>query len=234
MAETLTNAPICATQKCKRPLTFLEETNCWRCLVCNPIVKTAPTVKKKDKYIDVKLTEDMVVKIIKEQIGSAKVISLSEDQIREIVQDELANWHIQRPPVTKNETEQIFKDEYANPSKRELTEAETKIIDTGTRALAEKMVEKERGVAETIPPSSAVPKEPTWRQRAKELGVPLHKEPAGSGMRKKEDVLADMERLGEPPIEETETISAKELLGNIEKVDKDETVSEELRTEEQG
>lgn len=32
----------------------------------------------------------------------------------------------------------------------------------------------------------------TWRQQAKELGIPLHKEPPGSGMRKKEDVLADI------------------------------------------
>ena len=35
-------------------------------------------------------------------------------------------------------------------------------------------------------------KELTWRQQAKELGIPLHKEPPGSGMRKKEDVLADI------------------------------------------
>lgn len=36
------------------------------------------------------------------------------------------------------------------------------------------------------------PVESTWRQKAKELGIPVHKEPPGSGMRKKEDVLADI------------------------------------------
>ncbi|MCK5016957.1 MAG: hypothetical protein KAS32_07775 [Candidatus Peribacteraceae bacterium] len=36
------------------------------------------------------------------------------------------------------------------------------------------------------------PAEQTWRQQAKELGIPLHKEPPGSGMRKKEDVLVDI------------------------------------------
>ena len=183
MPETMTEpktaepqAPICATQKCKRPLTRLgPPQNCWRCLVCNPIAKTAPTVKKRNKYIDVTLTEDMVREIIKEERMTLGEMTtpLGEDQIREIVQDELANWHIQKPPVTRDE------------------------------------------IAETIAPSSTV--EPTWRQRAKELGVPLHKEPAGSGMRKKEDVLSDMERLGEPPIEET-----------------DAQIPEELRTEEQG
>ena len=166
-------APICATQKCKRPLTRLgPPQNCWRCLVCNPIAETAPTVKKRQKYIDVTLTEEMVREIIKEEFGSVST-GIDEEKIREIVQDELANWHIQKPSVTRDE------------------------------------------IAETIAPSSAV--EPTWRQRAKELGVPLHKEPAGSGMRKKEDVLADMERLGEPPIEET-----------------DAQIPEKLRTEEQG
>jgi len=139
-------------------------------------------MEKRKKYIDVTMTEERVVEIIKEQIGSAKVISLSEDQIREIVQDELANWHIQKPPVTRDE----------------IAEATS-----------------EGGTFEELPMS--VPKPETWRQRAKVLGIPLHKEPTGSGMRKKEDVLADMARLGEPPIEET-----------------DAQIPEELRTEEQG
>ena len=35
--------------------------------------------------------------------------------------------------------------------------------------------------------------EKTWRQRAKELGVSLMKEPLGTGARKKKEVLADIE-----------------------------------------
>jgi len=33
----------------------------------------------------------------------------------------------------------------------------------------------------------------TWRQRAKKMGIPLHRE--SGGMRKKEEVLADMEKV---------------------------------------
>jgi len=74
---------------------------------------------------------------------------LGEERIREIIQDELADWHIQKPPVTRNE------------------------------------------IAETIPPSSEVPKPETWLQKAKRLGVPTHQETGG--IRKKGDVLADIE-----------------------------------------
>lgn len=171
-------APICATQKCKRPLTRLgPPQNCWRCLVCNPIAKTAPTMEKRKKYIDVTLTEWMVREIIKEELSSVSASKLAaadginDDKIREIVQDELANWHIQKPPMTRDE-----------------------II--GTAGVSGS------GQTEIIKPT--VITGPTWRQRAKELGISLHKEPPGAGMRKKEDVLNDMARLGESPIEEPE------------------------------
>ena len=172
--KTEQQAPICATQKCKKPLTRLgPPQNCWRCLVCNPIAKTAPTVKKKDKYIDVKLTKEMVREIIKEELSSVST-GINEEKIREIVIDEMANWHIQKPPVTRDE----------------IAEA------TGAS-------EPESNVHIDVQVPTVKPE--TWRQRAKELGVPLHKEPAGSGMRKKEDVLADMARLGEPSQETEET-----------------------------
>ena len=200
MEETLTNAPICGTQKCKRPLTFLgPPQNCWRCLVCNPITETRKTETPKRKYIDVTMTEDIVRKIIKEELQSVgkvesmTTITTDEERVREIVRDELADWHIPKPSVTKAEITTM----------------------TETPAINAKPVKPE-----------------TWLQKAKRLGVQTHNEGTG-GMRKKVDIMADMARLGEPS-QETETISAKELLRNIEKVDKDETVSEELRTEEQG
>ena len=179
MPETMTEptvaapqAPICATQKCKRPLTFLgPPQNCWRCLVCNPIRETKPTEKLKKQYIDVTMTEKMVREIIKEELQSLNKDTIDEEKIREIVMDEMANWHIQRPPATRDE------------------------------------------IAETIPPSSAVPKPETYMQKAKRLGVATHK-PEG-GIRKKADVLADIERLGEP---------SQEVENGVQ---------EELRTEEQ-
>lgn len=170
MVETTVtmDAPTCATQKCQRPLTRLgPPQNCWRCLVCNPIVEVKPTEKPERKYIDVIVTKEMVRDMIKDS-GAG----IDEERIREIVVDEMANWHIHQPPVTRDE------------------------------------------ITETIPPSSAAPKPETYMQAAKRMGVATHK-PEG-GIRKKADVLADMERLGEPPQER--------------KIDAQ--IPEELRTEE--
>ncbi len=149
MLETI-DAPICATQKCKRPLTRLGAPwNCWRCLVCNPIVEAKKTEPRKRRDVDRQLSEERVIEMIKE--SSTKVsVGLNEEEIREIIQDELQDWFIQKPPMTRDE------------------------------------------LAETIPTPSEVP-EPTWRQDAKDLGISLMKEPKGSGMRKKVDVLADIE-----------------------------------------
>ena len=129
MPETLTNIPKCKTQVCKRPLTYLEDSKCWRCLVCNPLpIEAPPAPEKEHKYLDVQMTEE---------------------RVREIVRDELMDWHWPTPVA-------------------EITQM----------------------------PEGKSPAEPveTWRQEAKRLGVPLHKEPKGSGMRKKEDVLADIAR----------------------------------------
>ena len=178
--ETLPQAPICATQKCKRPLTFLgPPQNCWRCLVCNPIRETKPTEKLKKKYIDVTITDKMVREIVKEELQSLSKDTIDEEKIREIVMDEMANWHIQKPPATRDE----------------ITEA----VGAGG------------GQTEVIEPT--VITGPTWRQRAKELSVPLNKETGGS--RLKVDVLADIEAA-------TKT----------EKVE-NEAIPEELRAEEQ-
>lgn len=190
------DAPICATQKCKRPLTKLgPPQNCWRCLVCNPIRKTKPTEIPKKKYIDVTITDKMVREIIKEELTAIKismpaatVAEEMEEKIREIVVDEMANWHIQKPPVTQDEI---------------IAMTETPVIN-----------------AKPV-------KDWTWLQKAKSLGIRTHNE-GGGGMRKKVDILADMERLGEPPPSE------KELLENIEKFDKAENVlaTEAKETEE--
>ena len=94
------DAPICKTQICKRPLTWLKESGCWRCLHCNPIREVKPTERRRKKYLDVTMTEDIVTELIKEQIGQT---SVDEERIREIVQDELANWHIPEPPMTRAE-----------------------------------------------------------------------------------------------------------------------------------
>lgn len=93
--------PICKTVNCKRELTYLEDTKCFRCLICNPITKTEPLKEKERKYVDVKLTEVRVREIIAE-------LTIGDERIREVVREELENWHIQKPPVTKA---QILDDE---------------------------------------------------------------------------------------------------------------------------
>lgn len=97
--EVQTNAPICKTQICKRPLTYMEKQKCWRCLICNPIPKDAPKPKKEKKFLDVKVTEEQVEKMIEEAVPAY----LNEKKIREIVQEELRNWHIQKSPATRDE-----------------------------------------------------------------------------------------------------------------------------------
>jgi hypothetical protein len=105
-------------------LTFDKKRQCKVCLACHPPQSaTPPPPKEKKKYLDVKMTEGQVIEIIK-------------DVVPDMIREELENWHIQRPPVTKKEIK-------------------------------------------------------TWRQEAKEMGVPLNKKTGG--MRKKVDVLAEIE-----------------------------------------
>lgn len=80
--------PLCKTVSCKRELTYMEETKCYRCLVCNPLPKAklaAPT-EEKSRYVDVPWTEE---------------------RIRAIVHDELQNWHVPKPSVTAKEVTKL-------------------------------------------------------------------------------------------------------------------------------
>ena len=141
MVETMTNAPVCKTQICKRPLTYLEEQGCWRCLVCNPMPKDVPKPIKEKKFLDVKTTEGQVAEMITKKL--TEHIEVSEEKIREIVRDELENWHIQKPPVTKDEIE----------------EYPTAVI---SQTINESRIEQAKE-----------PEPPDWRQQAKDLGIEL-------------------------------------------------------------
>ena len=84
MPEVITQ-PKC--RRCNGELTRDEQRNCWECLACYPKnrVQAAPP-KDEKKYIDVAMTEG---------------------RVREIVRDELENWHIQKPPIVKDEIEPV-------------------------------------------------------------------------------------------------------------------------------
>ena len=153
--QTEVDVPICKTQICKKPLTWMEKGQCWRCLRCNPIQKSVPTEVPESKYVDVKPDINKVQEMID--------VAISEDRIREIVQDELANWHIQKPLITISE-------------KDEINVIEKPIFTT---------------TSNDIPIEPEVVEE-TWRQKARRLGVKTHNDHTG-GARKKIDVLAEVE-----------------------------------------
>ena len=158
--ETKTNAPICKTKICNRPLSYIEKTGCWRCLVCNPWPKNVKTEEPVRKYVDQQMTEGRVKEILGQQ--------MTAEDVRKIVIDAMAEF---TPPES---------DPDYPPTRAEITQ------------IAESVT--------TIKPE-------TWRQKAKRLGVQTH-HPDGMGMRKKAEILADVEKL------------------------ENEAVSKELRTEE--
>jgi len=113
-------------QKCRRCNGVLvrdEKRDCLFCPICYPPNTAEPAPpQKKVKYVDVAMTEG---------------------RVREIVRDELENWHIQKPPVTKTET-------------KELTERHKPVVPLTMEGLQ---------TLESEPPN--------WREQAKELGILL-------------------------------------------------------------
>lgn len=165
--------------KCKRCNGELSEDLKRKCLVCltcypnalNPPIAPLP-VKDTKKYLDVKMTEEMV---------------------REICRDEMRNWHVQEPPVTAEETEVLTATEAIEQMKLDKKPEE----DTGARARPDP-----GGFDEMTPAQVKAAREGRlddepldWRAEAKKLGVPLNK-PTG-GARKKIEVLADIKAKNE-------------------------------------
>lgn len=89
---------------CRAELMRDEKRGCSYCPRCHPLQKPAPPVKEKPKnYVDVKLTE-------------ARVKELIEELVPPMIRDELENWHIQRPPVTKTEIETYLEQHPETPT----------------------------------------------------------------------------------------------------------------------
>jgi len=88
-------------RRCDGELTRDEKRGCWVCLNCYPPRSKPPSAPKKEaKYIDVKPTEKRVIELIKEQ----------EDWIRDIVVDEIGNWHRPKTSPVKSDWRQQAKD----------------------------------------------------------------------------------------------------------------------------
>ncbi len=83
--------------KCKRcngELAHDKKRDCLYCPVCHPLNKNVPSpLAEKKQLLDLTTNEKRVAEMLVE----------NESRIREIVRDELENWHIQKPPVTKDE-----------------------------------------------------------------------------------------------------------------------------------
>ena len=130
-------------QKCRRcsgDLTHDADRDCLYCGNCHPKNKVQPAPPKEEKeYLDVKVTKKEVFEIL------AAHESAVEERFREIVRDELENWHIPEPSVTKDGVDAIW-----------LTE-----LNTGVN------------VNPNVATAPSTVKESDWRAQAKELGIPL-------------------------------------------------------------
>jgi len=171
------DVPICKTQVCKRPLTRLGDPwNCWICLHCHDHPDVVNRRKKEDdererKYLDKKLTEDDV-----------KKMTLTAEDVRKIINESLAEFSLKSEPdpdypPTRAEIRQIAEsvyeidDEDDYDPKREVAEAEARIEQN----------------------LKSRPKRLPWITEAKKYGIETHY-PDGGGMRKKADILADLEQ----------------------------------------
>ncbi len=93
MTERVNPLTHCVT--CAAELTIDKKRGCKVCRLCHPEPVAAPTPPPKPKaFLDVKLTEKRVSELIAEIVP---------DMIRE----ELENWHVQKPPVTKEEVKKL-------------------------------------------------------------------------------------------------------------------------------
>ena len=93
MTERVNPLTHCVT--CAAELTIDKKRGCKVCRLCHPEPVAAPAPPPKAKaFLDVKLTEKRVSELIREIVP---------DMIRE----ELENWHVQKPPVTKEEIEKL-------------------------------------------------------------------------------------------------------------------------------
>lgn len=76
-------------RRCNGDLTRDEKRNCLRCLVCYPVQEVQPAAPKDmSKYVD-------------------QGTKWTEERIREIVRDELADWQVPKPSVTAKEVVEL-------------------------------------------------------------------------------------------------------------------------------
>lgn len=165
----ITNKPLCKTINCKRELTYLEDSKCWRCLICNPVPSTAPKQEEEKTKSPIPVPHE-VSEMIESKL--AEQVEVGEERIREIVRDELENWHIQKPPVTKDEIADVT--------------GEPENLATLTPFAAARKSNPDYDPLLDAPPKAMFEETKiNWRAEAKALGIKTFQ-------RKKVDVLAEI------------------------------------------
>ncbi len=112
------NVPICATQKCKQPLTKLGEPwNCWICLKCNDHPaevnkREKETQQRKRVYVDQKLTTEDVTEMIQKEMASVK------DMIRDAVKPDYPPTRAEIQTMTDPEIINAKPETYLQKAKR--------------------------------------------------------------------------------------------------------------------
>ena len=168
------NVPECATQKCKLPLTRLGDP--WNCWICLKCNKHPEEVNKMQKEEDQRKRKYLDKKLTTEDVS--EMIKKEMAGVKDMIRDALA-----KPDYPPTQAE-IAKMTQVAPSPSPVAEA------VGTHDGETKIVEIK------------APKPETYLQKAKRLGVATHI-PTG-GMRKKTEIMADIENLETDPESEEE------------------------------
>lgn len=160
-------------RKCNGELAHIEESDCYRCLACNPIKATPlPAEAKKDMSVDVRLNKPEIDKLVRDII---------KEVVPDMIVDALQDWYIQKPSVTAIEVAEMV-EEMAGTDKAVLSEPVFEDEFVGSK------VEKESPTKTVLlDPDKVITLEVTnnWRAQAKALGINLFH-------RTKKSVLAEI------------------------------------------
>lgn len=182
MEATLTGL-LCPS--CENPMAFTEVTHSYRCHACNPISVNVPICKTQIcKQPLTKLGDPwncwICLRCNKHPEEVNKMRKETEKPERNYIAKQMTEERVKEMMMTASDVRNIVIEAMSEFSTKEESDPDY----PPTRA-------EIRQIAESVTIVDAY--EETYLQKAKRLGVPTH-HPKGSGMRKKTEVLADIER----------------------------------------
>lgn len=198
MVETMTEVQVLCPS-CSRAMGF--ENNSWRCLACNPIPMNIPICKTQICKQPLTKLEDpwncwICLKCNKHP-AEVNAMRKEDDQRQAKYLD---------TKVTEDRVNELIKEGIADGIRAAMAELNPKPFYPPTTMEITQLAEGE-GVSYIDPPENVNAKPETYLQKAKRLGVKTHDTGEGGtgGMRKKADIVADIESLGkkEDSVEDT-------------------------------